>query len=303
MKSINFLTVYLGSSGNTRPVFRQTAERLGTLIGENGKSLVYGGMDAGLMGLLASEALLAGAQVTGIIPKKLQDSERIHPYLSETILVEDLWERKRRMFLMADAVIGLPGGFGTLDESLEVLYWGHLKLHDKPLALVNTENYWGDFVAYIKKLPDFDPRYLIMVDTPEEVFPALEQWNFSEKIIEVEKGFPHFEDDIIKDTQDPIILHTPSIQNLYYFATALGLKQLDRHQRPMGILNEGGKFGGFLSWLSRAGEEHFITPKCMLLYASGATEAELNDKLSRQEPVHIDLHREKWGERLTKAKN
>ena len=302
MKKIEMITVYLGSSGRSRPVFREAAERLGTLIGEHGKQLVYGGMDAGLMGLLANEALLAGAYVTGIIPKKLQDSQRIHQYLSETILVDDLWERKRKMFVQADAVIALPGGFGTLDESLEVLYWGKLKLHDKPLVLVNTENYWADLIPYIKSLPDFDPRYLVTVDAPEEVFPALEDWSFAEEVLEIEEGFPHFEGDILRETEEPIILREASIQNTYHFITALGLKQLNKHQRPMGILNPDGAFDGFIAWLGTAAREQFITDKCLLLFSVDTDEKKLDEKMAAQKPVKIDLHREKWGERREKPR-
>jgi uncharacterized protein (TIGR00730 family) len=298
MNNLQMLTVYLGSSGLTSPVFKQAAEELGMLIGKHGKKLVYGGMDAGLMGLLATRALEAGAYVTGIIPKRLQDSERIHPSLSETVLVNDLWERKRKMFIKADAIITLPGGFGTLDESLEVLYWGNLKLHDKPLVLVNIENYWGDLIAYIRTLPDFDSRFLVVADTVNDIFPALADWSFPEEILEVSEGFPHFEGDILNPTNDPIILREASIQNTYHFITALGLKQLNKHQRPMGILNDKGQFDGLLSWLKVAANEHFITPKCLLLSDTAKDKATLVEKLKIQKPVTIDLHAEKWGKRL-----
>src|SRR6056297_554740 len=156
MSTMQKLTVYLGSSGRCRPTFKQTATRLGHLIGKHKKHLIYGGMDAGLMGIVASNALESGAHVTGILPKKLKDSERIHPNLSETILVPDLWERKLKMFNRADAIIVLPGGFGTIDEALEALYWAHLGAHVKPVIFVNTENYWDDFLNYLKTLPDLE---------------------------------------------------------------------------------------------------------------------------------------------------
>ena len=175
MNNINMLTVYLGSSGHARPVFKEAAEKLGEVIGKSGKDLVYGGMDAGLMGILAKSALKSGGHVSGIIPRKIKDSERVLESLNETIMVEDLCDRKKQMFLMADAIISLPGGFGTLDESLEVLYWGAHKLHAKPLVLINIEGYWDTLIKYIKTLPDFDPRYLVVVDSVEEVMPMLEK--------------------------------------------------------------------------------------------------------------------------------
>ena len=84
-----------------------TSKKLGAIIGNSGMDLVYGGMDAGLMGILAASALKSGGLVTGIIPQKIKDSERVLQGLSETIMVEDLCDRKKQMFLMADAIISL----------------------------------------------------------------------------------------------------------------------------------------------------------------------------------------------------
>jgi uncharacterized protein (TIGR00730 family) len=288
MNIIQTLTVYLGSSGHARPVFNQTAADLGRYIGKHGMKLVYGGMDAGLMGILAQSALNAGAHVT--------DSERILHGLNETILVQDLWERKRRMFLAADAIVSLPGGFGTLDESLEVLYWGNLKLHNKPLALVNIEGYWNDLISYIRTLPDFDERFLIVVDTLDELFPALKNWSFSGETLEVKEGFPHFEGDILRDTNEPIALREASIQSSYFWITAVGLKQLGKHARPMGLINDHGQFDGLIAWIDRAADETFITQKCKLLFGVyDHAGDDMTRLLSAQEYVHIDLHNEKWG--------
>ena len=106
MDDIKTLTFYLGSSGHTRPVFRDSAVALGQMIATHDYNLVYGGMDTGLMGLLAKTVMDHQGHVTGIIPQKLKDSERILRGLSETILVDDLWDRKYRMFQMADADFG-----------------------------------------------------------------------------------------------------------------------------------------------------------------------------------------------------
>lgn len=295
MEKIRTIAVYLGSGGFARPVFRESAERLGTLIGEQRRRLVYGGMDAGLMGLIANRALAAGAHVTGIIPKRLKDSERIHPALSETILVGDLWERKRRMFMASDAVAALPGGFGTLDESLEILYWGALGLHSKPLALVNIEGYWTPIVEYLKKLPDFNKRYLIVANSVEEVIPALEKWNFGHAIIKEKNNLPHFEDEILAPAKTPITLSEATLKDTCRFITALGLKQLGRHGKPMGILNEDGSFDRLVQWLESARREHFITENCMKLFDVAGSEAELAEKLLHQHNVEIDLNRDKWG--------
>lgn len=296
MKSIETLTVYLGSSGHARPVFKDSAIALGRIIGEHGYKLVYGGMDAGLMGLVAKGAMEAGAHVTGIVPKKLLDIERIMEGLSETVLVEDLWDRKKRMFARADAIVSLPGGFGTMDENLEVLYWGNLGLHNKPLVLVNIEGYWDDMIAYIKSLPDYHEKFLIVVDSVEDVIPALQRYE-PLPAVETPDHFPHFEDEIIRDTKEPILIDIPSVENSYYVICALGLKQLHRHKRAIGFLNQDGEFDHLLKWFETAAKETFITKHCLELYTTGTEEAALREELRHQKYVEIDLHIGKWGPR------
>lgn len=295
MNNFETLTVYLGSSGHARNIFQNSATEMGTLIGKAGKRLVYGGMDAGLMGRVAKAALEAGAHVTGIIPRKLKDSERILGNLSETIMVEDLWDRKKRMFRQADAIIALPGGYGTVDEALEVLYWGNLGLHNKPLVLVNIEGYWDDMITYLKLLPDFDPRFLIIVETIEDVIPALEKYEPPPAPTEDTDRYPHFEDEIARDTKEPILIDIASVENTYYAICALGLKQLHKHKRAIGFLNEGGEFDGLLKWINTAAKEKFITENCLKLFTVGTNEKELREELRNQQYIEIDLHEAKWG--------
>jgi hypothetical protein len=292
------LTVYLGSSGYARDIYKNAATDLGARIAQNDYHLVYGGMDAGLMGKLAQSTLDHGGTVTGIVPRKIKDSERILGNLTSTLLVEELCDRKRLMFEEADAVIALPGGFGTLDESLEVLYWGNLGLHSKPIVFVNIDNYWTELLSYIKTLPDFDPAYLITVDTIEDIFPALENWS---KIphIETPSHMPHFEDEIMRATNEPIIIDIPTIENTYFAVCALGLKQLGKHTRHIGFLNQDGEFNGLLDWFKRAAKETFITDKCLGLFDSAKDEETLRAQLKSQPEISIDLHKDKWGESQT----
>ncbi len=294
MNNIQRLTVYLGSSGRCRPVFKDTARRLGEMIGENDKSLVYGGMDSGLMGIVATSALDCGARVTGIIPKTLKDSERIHPHLSETILVPDLWERKLKMFKRADAIVALPGGFGTIDEVLEVFYWADIESHIKPIILVNTEQYWDEFITYLQDLPDLHKDLLIVVDRVEDVFDALASWSPPTREIKEER-FPNFEDIILLDTEEPMIFAEATVKDSYCLATALGLKQLDKHHRGLGILNDKGQFDALLRWIDVAEQEHFITDRCKQLFSVSDHPDDLKKKLAEQSEIHIDLHKEKWG--------
>ncbi len=295
MENIKTLTVYLGSSGHTRPVFRDSAVALGKRIATHDYNLVYGGMDTGLMGLLAKTAMEHNGHVTGIIPQKLKDSERILSELSETILVDDLWDRKYRMFEMADAIITLPGGFGTLDEALEVLYWGHLKLHNKPLVLINVEGYWDSLIEYLHTLDDFDERFLIVVDDIDDVEEALQAWIPVTVPTDILHHFPHFENGIKRDTAMPIIIDKATLENSYYVTCALGLRQLARHRRGIGFLNMDGQFDGLLACIHTAAKERFVTENCVKLFEVADDLNELQQSLQTRSDITIDLHNEKWG--------
>ena len=301
MTALQNFTVYLGSSGHCRPIFKESAQKMGDLIGQHGKSLVYGGMDAGLMGIVANNALSSGAHVTGIIPKKLKDSERIHPDLSETILVPDLWERKFKMFKRADAIIALAGGFGTIDEVLEALYWGALGLHAKPIVIVNTDNYWDDFIKFINSCPDLSQDHIVIAHSPQDVFNKLDKWNAPEISDGYNDNFPHFEGEILNGSNEPIIIDKVSIKDGYFLATALGLKQLDKHQRHMGLLNINGQFDDLLKWINTAQQEHFITEKCTQIFSVADNAHDLHKKMDKQKDIHIDLQNDKWGPSETKT--
>ncbi len=210
-------------------------------------------------------------------------------------MVEDLWDRKKRMFRAADAIITLPGGYGTADEALEVLYWGNLGLHNIPLVLVNIEGYWDDFISYLKTLPDFDPRFLIVVEHIEDVIPALKSYTPPPTPAEEPDHFPHFEDEIARDTKEPILIDKASVENSYYAICALGLKQLHKHKRAIGFLNEDAEFDGLLKWIDTAAQEKFITRNCLKLFTIGTNEAALRKELRTQTYIEIDLHEAKWG--------
>lgn len=298
MNTPQTFTVYLGSSGFSKDIYKNAAIALGQELGKRGKHLVYGGMDAGLMGLLASAALENGADVTGIIPRKIQDSERILQGLTQTILVDDLWDRKKRMFLLADVIVSLPGGFGTLDESLETLYWAYLKIHHKRLILVNIEGYWDPLYDFLQTLPDFNPDDCILVNTIEEVFTVTSKAGQDETTNDPYQDgqhFPHFEAEITRQTDEPIVIDKATIENSYYLICALGLKQLGKHARPIGLFNKNGQFDALITWLHRAAEETFITKKCLKLFDADQDETALKEKLKHQANIHIDLHAEKWG--------
>jgi len=152
MPTISSLCVYCGSSTGVSPVYAAAAERLGAALARRGVRLVYGGGRVGLMGIMADAVLKGGGTVTGIIPGHLQNREVGHDALSELVVVETMHERKARMSEMADAFAVLPGGLGTLDETFEIVTWRQLRLHDKPVVIVDIDGYWGPLQAMVASM-------------------------------------------------------------------------------------------------------------------------------------------------------
>jgi uncharacterized protein (TIGR00730 family) len=178
---ISSVCVFCGSSSRVAEPYRRAAAGLGTEIGRRGWRLVYGGGRVGLMGLLADAALGAGGEVVGVIPEFLRGLEVAHEGLSELRVVGSMHERKRVMFDLAEAFVVLPGGFGTLDESIEIATWKQLGLHDKPIVLVDVEDFWRPMRALIDGIigegfahPEH-ARLFITAGSVEEALAALAQ--------------------------------------------------------------------------------------------------------------------------------
>jgi uncharacterized protein (TIGR00730 family) len=144
------ICIYCGSRTGADPAFADAAREVGTLIGERGWHLVYGGGRAGLMGIVADAALAAGATVTGVIPASLMDRELGHPRLTELHVVETMHQRKTMMAERADAFLALPGGIGTFEELFEAWTWRQLGYHDKPLGLLNVAGYYDRLLSFIE---------------------------------------------------------------------------------------------------------------------------------------------------------
>jgi uncharacterized protein (TIGR00730 family) len=143
------VAVYCGSANGTNPAFVDEARALGAAIAEAGLGLVYGGANIGLMGAVADAALAGGAHAIGVLPEVLVGREIAHDGLTQFELVPTMHERKARMVELADAFLVLPGGYGTLEELLEVVTWAQLGLHDKPCILINTAGYWDGLLAFL----------------------------------------------------------------------------------------------------------------------------------------------------------
>jgi uncharacterized protein (TIGR00730 family) len=148
-ESIRRVAVYCGSADGNDPAFLAEARALGTAIAKAGMGVVYGGANAGLMGAVADAALEAGAEVIGVLPEVLAGREIAHTGLTRLESVATMHLRKARMVALADAFLILPGGYGTLDEMLEIITWSHLRMHDKPCILINTLGYWDGLLAFL----------------------------------------------------------------------------------------------------------------------------------------------------------
>lgn len=147
---IKRICVYCGANSGNKPEFAIMAKNLGHHLAENNIELVYGGGRIGLMGIVADAALERGGKVTGVIPQKLVDKEQAHHGLTDLHIVNDMHERKATMATLADAFIALPGGFGTLEELFEVITWGQIGYHEKPVVLLDVEGFYSSLDAFIK---------------------------------------------------------------------------------------------------------------------------------------------------------
>ncbi|MDR3652972.1 MAG: TIGR00730 family Rossman fold protein [Paludibacter sp.] len=173
------ICVYCASSSQVKPSYFDATDRLGKILAKANLSIVYGGGSMGLMGKLADSTLSAGGKITGIIPRFMCDVEWNHTKLTELILVETMHERKEKMALMADAVVALPGGCGTLEELLEVITWKRLGIFTKPIVIVNLEGYFDALITMLNRAVDEHfmreehRRMWEVVETPEDVLKAI----------------------------------------------------------------------------------------------------------------------------------
>ncbi len=146
---MNRLCVYCGSSPGTGDDYISAAQELGTLMLQQEIGLVYGGASLGIMGAIADTVLEGGGCVTGIIPQALHGKEIAHKGLTELHVVDSMHERKSLMAVLSDGFVAMPGGFGTLEEIIEVITWGQLGFHDKPCGLLNVAGYFDHLLAFL----------------------------------------------------------------------------------------------------------------------------------------------------------
>lgn len=172
--------IFCAASPGNDPAYAEAAETMGRLIAEAGLRLVYGGGSVGLMGIVARAARAAGGEVIGVIPGFLRYAEIPEDEVTKMHFVTSMHERKQLMFDLSDAFVALPGGIGTLDETIEIMTWAQLGQHAKPILLVDTKGYWSALLELLNKVvaegfakPSLAELYQV-VATPEAAIDTLQ---------------------------------------------------------------------------------------------------------------------------------
>jgi len=174
--------VFCGAQPGFDPVHAELASALGRAIAARGLGLVYGGGKVGLMGIVAEAALKAGAEVIGVIPEALMDRELGYGGVTELRVVPSMHVRKAEMNDLSDGFVVLPGGIGTLEESVEIHSWAQLGIHRKGLVYLDVDDYWAPFFALLERMSGAGfvrPEHAglaLRASTPEEALDALANW-------------------------------------------------------------------------------------------------------------------------------
>ena len=173
------VAVFCAAAEGARPEYRQAAEETGRQLAARGWGVIYGGAKVGCMGAVADAALAAGGHVVGVIPHVLVDFEVAHHGVTELHVVDTMHTRKRLMGELASAFVILPGGFGTFEELFEVLAWQTLKLHSKPVILVNVLGFYDTMLAFLdvcerEGMLRGNRGILLVVDSVEEAMKIIE---------------------------------------------------------------------------------------------------------------------------------
>lgn len=174
--------VFCGSSAGARPEYAEAARALAIALADRGLGLVYGGGAVGLMGVLADAALARGVEIIGVIPRPLATREVAHAGIGDLRLVDSMHERKALMASLVDAFVTLPGGLGTLEETLEILTWAQLGIHRKPIGLLNVGGYFDNLLrmlAYAVGEGFVRREYFALLqfaDTPAELLDRFAAW-------------------------------------------------------------------------------------------------------------------------------
>lgn len=197
MNKFKKLTVFCGSKIGIEPKYAIATKELGAMLAENNITLVYGGGKVGLMGILADAVLANKGNVIGVIPKFLVEKELLHPDITQVHITDSMHERKELMAKFADGFILLPGAAGSAEEFMEIYTWAQLGLHQKPLSILNIDNYYYHFLKFLDHavangFMDTIYREMIIVEnSPEKLLerfisyqaPSQIKWTKADKIL------------------------------------------------------------------------------------------------------------------------
>ncbi|NVE00529.1 TIGR00730 family Rossman fold protein [Massilia sp. BJB1822] len=170
--------VYCGANAGADPLYAEGARALAAALVEQNMSLVYGGGNVGLMGIIADEVLRLGGEATGVIPTKLVEREVAHNGLTRQFIVKDMHERKAMMAELSDGFIAMPGGLGTLEELFEMLTWAQIGIHSKPVGLLNMNGYYDrlmDFVEHARSQGFVRPQHAALMHVETDPRALLER--------------------------------------------------------------------------------------------------------------------------------
>ena len=179
---VNRICVFCGASPGSRPEYQAAADRMGAVLADAGIGLVYGGGKVGLMGAIADAVLSRRGYVIGVIPRALVEKEIAHAGLTDLRIVNSMHERKAMMAELSDAFVALPGGFGTIEEIVEVLTWSQLGLHAKPCGLLNVRGYFDPLLKFfdhaVKEgfVKEEHARLVLADSDPVQLVKKLKAW-------------------------------------------------------------------------------------------------------------------------------
>jgi uncharacterized protein (TIGR00730 family) len=180
------IAVYCGSSAGIDPRYAQHAAEVGEALTKRGITLVFGGGKVGLMGAVADATMSSGGQAIGVIPGFLKDKEVAHLGLTTLEVVDNMHQRKLRMAELAEGFIAMPGGYGTLEELFEVLTWGQLGLHRKPIGILNVAGFYDALVQLLDHmtaqglLRAENRQQLLVADNITELLTQMDAWQPSD---------------------------------------------------------------------------------------------------------------------------
>ena len=179
MTDPKMICVFCGAQEAVAEDFKEAGRTFGKMLAARDIAMIYGGGDCGIMGAVANSSLKNGGKVVGVFPMALKNIENEHGSLSEIVIVDGMHERKKIMFDRCDAIVVLPGGFGTMDEMFEVITWRQIRLHDKPIVIFNYNGYWDHLVTLMENIiisgfarPETRGYYKV-VTTFEGIFEAV----------------------------------------------------------------------------------------------------------------------------------